>query len=197
MSRVSEWEIESVSFARHFWFPAIVWHSDIFSWEPALWTQVWQEGAVISVTVNFSNFSNFSGNEVFFPMLFNQLKNGFLWNSNFWKIIFYAFQILKRKFLCFSPTWKSYFMVFSLHFRVLNLYFLGFFLQHQHHQQRNENDFSTWVSLSILLLCSVYYIFHKRNENEFSTWVSLGIYLEVLTTVFTRETKITSSHEYL
>ena len=80
-----------------------------------------------SVTVNFSNFSNFSGNEVFFPMLFNQLKNGFLWNSNFWKIIFYAFQILKRKFLCFSPTWKSYFMVFSLHFRVLNLYFLGFF----------------------------------------------------------------------
>ena len=81
-----------------------------------------------SVTVNFSNFSNFSGNEVFFPMLFNQLKNGFLWNSNFWKIIFYAFQILKRKFLCFSPTWKSYFMVFSLHFRVLNLYFLGFFL---------------------------------------------------------------------
>ena len=81
-----------------------------------------------SVTVNFSNFSNFSGNEVFFPMLFNQLKNGFLWNSNFWKIIFYAFQILKRKFLCFSPTWKSYFMVFSLHFRVLNLYFFGFFL---------------------------------------------------------------------
>ena len=104
-------------------------------------------------------------------MLFNQLKNGFLWNSNFWKIIFYAFQILKRKFLCFSPTWKSYFMVFSLHFRVLNLYFFVFvFWQHQHHQQRNENDFSTWVSLSILLLCSVYHIFHKRNENEFSTW---------------------------
>ena len=85
-------------------------------------------GNPTSVTVNFSNFSNFSGNEVFFPMLFNQLKNGFLWNSNFWKIIFYAFQILKRKFLCFSPTWKSYFMVFSLHFRVLNLYFFGFFL---------------------------------------------------------------------
>ena len=110
-------------------------------------------------------------------MLFNQLKNGFLWNSNFWKIIFYAFQILKRKFLCFSPTWKSYFMVFSLHFRVLNLYFWVFFWQHQHHQQRNENDFSTWVSLSILLLCSVYHIFHKRNENEFSTWVSLGIFM--------------------
>ena len=103
-------------------------------------------GSCTSVTVNFSNFSNFSGNEVFFPMLFNQLKNGFLWNSNFWKIIFYAFQILKRKFLCFSPTWKSYFMVFSLHFRVLNLYFLVFFWQHQHHQQRNENYFFTWVT---------------------------------------------------
>ena len=51
---------------------------------------------IISVTVNFSNFSNFSGNEVFFPMVFNQLKNGFLWNSNFWKLNFYEIQILKR-----------------------------------------------------------------------------------------------------
>ena len=31
--------------------------------------------------------------------------------------------------------------------------------------------------LGILLLCSVYHIFHKRNENEFSTRVSLGIFM--------------------
>ena len=34
----------------------------------------------LSVTVNFSNFSE---NEVIFPMVFNWMKNGFLWNSNF------------------------------------------------------------------------------------------------------------------
>ena len=35
-------------------------------------------GTCISVTVNFSNFSNFSGNEVFFPMLLTLPGLGFL-----------------------------------------------------------------------------------------------------------------------
>ena len=48
-------------------------------------------------------------------------------------------------------------------------------VNHSFHE-RNENDFSTWFSLG-LLLCSVYHIFYKRNENEFFTLVSLGIFL--------------------
>ena len=48
-------------------------------------------------------------------------------------------------------------------------------VNHSFHE-RNENDFSTWFSLG-LLLCSVYHIFHKRNENEFFTWVCLDIFL--------------------
>ena len=42
---------------------------------------------------------------------------------------------------------------------------------------KNENEFTTWVSLGIFLLWSVNRSFHKRNENDFFTWVSLGIFL--------------------
>ena len=42
---------------------------------------------------------------------------------------------------------------------------------------KNENEFSTWVSLGIFLLWSVNCSFHKRNENDFFTWVYLGIFL--------------------
>ena len=42
---------------------------------------------------------------------------------------------------------------------------------------KNENEFSTWVSLGIFLLWSVNCSFHKRNENDFLTCVSLGIFL--------------------
>ena len=31
------------SFQKHSWSPVFVWHSDIFSWEPALWTHESQE----------------------------------------------------------------------------------------------------------------------------------------------------------
>ena len=39
--KVSSFQVFKFSvfkFSKHSWFPAFVWHSDIFSWEPALWT---------------------------------------------------------------------------------------------------------------------------------------------------------------
>ena len=76
---------------------------------------------------------------------------------------------------------------------------LGIFLlwsvNHSFHQ-RNENDFSTWVSLCILLLCATVFTWKaKMNSPHESLWVFSCC--EMLTTVFTRETKMTSSHEYL
>ena len=66
-----------------------------------------------SVAVNTSNFSNVSENERLFPMVFNWLKNGFLWNSNFWTLNFYEIQILKIGFQCCSFACKSYFYGFQ------------------------------------------------------------------------------------
>ena len=68
------------------------------------------------------------------------------------------------------------------------------YLQSLHWSHQNKISFN---SSQNVLLCSVYHIFHKRNENEFSTWVKVFSWCEVLITVFTRETKMTSPHDSL
>ena len=44
-------------FSKHSWFPAFVWHSDIFSWEPALETLNSQEEAEAEVKKKALQFS--------------------------------------------------------------------------------------------------------------------------------------------
>ena len=75
-------------------------------------------GHSISVTVNFSNFSNFSENEVFFPMLFKWIKMIFYGIQIFENLFSMKFRFWKDNFNAFHLLEKVIFMVFSLHFSV-------------------------------------------------------------------------------